>query len=84
MAACQIEQSLAYPPCSRPNRDWLGSKGGDVAGGDGRGPAVPESAVRSSPEDVSGHEVLPGLIPSALSSGHRKTSMGPCLLLREI
>lgn len=42
------------------------------------------TALSSSPEAVPWDGVFPGLIPPVLSSGHRKTSMGPCLLLREI
>lgn len=74
-----------HPPCSRLSRDWLGSAAGDEGGDDGGGTVVAGStALSSSPEAVPWDGVFPGLIPPALSSGHRKTSMGPCLLLREI
>lgn len=74
-----------HPPCSRLSRDWLGSVAGDEVGDDGGGTVVAGSAaLSSSPEAVPWDGVFPGLIPPSLSSGHRKTSMGPCLLLREI
>lgn len=54
--------------------------------GDGGGGTMVagSAALSSSPEAVPWDEVFSGLIPPSLSSGHRKTSMGPCLLLREI
>lgn len=74
-----------HPPCSRLSRDWLGSVAGDERGDDGGGTVMAESAaLSSSPEAAPWDGVFPGLTPPALSSGHRKTSMGPCLLLREI
>lgn len=74
-----------HPPCSRLSRDWLGSVAGNEGGGDGGGSVVTGSVVlSSSPEAASWDGVFPGLIPPTLSSGHRKTSIGPCLLLREI
>lgn len=74
-----------HPPCSRLSRDWLGSVAGDEGEGDDGGTVVAGSAaLSSSPEEAPWDGVFPGLIPPSLSSGHRKTSMGPCLLLREI
>lgn len=82
---CPTPTTHLHPPCSRLSRDWLGSVAGDDGGDDGGGTVVAKSAaLSSSPEAAPWDGVFPGLAPPALSSGHRKTSMGPCLLLREI